>query len=41
MKASHGARNELLAEALGPEADFDPHDPDDWALNEDSKDTLL
>ena len=36
MKASHGARNELLAEALGPEADCDPHDPDDRALNEDA-----
>ena len=41
VKASQGARDESLAEALGPEADFDPRDPDDRVLNEDAKDTLL
>ena len=41
MKANQGVRDELLAEALGPEADFDPRDPDDRVLNEDAKDTLL
>ena len=41
VKASHGARDESLAEALCPEADFDPRDPADWDLNEDAEDTLL
>ena len=41
MKANQGVRDELLAEALGPEADFDLRDPDDRVLNEDAKDTLL
>ena len=41
VKASHGARDESLAVALGPQPDFDPRDPDDRVLNEDAKDTLL
>lgn len=41
VKASHGARDESLAEALCPEANFDPHDPADWDLNEDAEVTLL
>ena len=41
VKASHGVRNESLAEAVAPEPDFDPRDPPDRILNEDAKDTLL
>ena len=32
VKASHGARDKLLVEALDPEADFDPRDPDERVL---------
>ena len=41
VKASHGVRDESLAEAFAPEPDFDPRDPADQSWNEDAKDTLL
>ena len=36
VKARHSARDKLLAESLGSEANFDPRDPDDRVLNEDA-----